>query len=129
MVRSDLSKNILKNMSKLVFISSPYSNPDENIKEENYKKVAKYATFLCKSGITAISPIVYGHELLKNDKSMSSDWSFWENFCLNLMKKCDEIHVLKLNGWEKSVGVREEIEFANTQNINIVYVDEESHSE
>lgn len=128
MVRSDLSKNILKNMSKLVFISSPYSNPDENIKEENYKKVAKYATFLCKSGITAISPIVYGHELLKNDKSMSSDWSFWKDFCLSLMKKSDEIHVYKIDGWEKSVGVTEEIEFAKKQNINIVYVDEGFHS-
>jgi hypothetical protein len=111
-------------MSKLIFISSPYSHEDEKVVEENYLKVVKLASLICSKSEVAISPIVYGHTLL-NYVSMPNDWEFWKNFCLTLLEKCDEMIVYKMDGWDKSRGVKEEIEFATSRGIKITYRDYE----
>jgi hypothetical protein len=111
-------------MSKLIFISSPYSHEDEKIVEENYLKVARFAGLLCSMGEVVISPIVYGHTLVGHVR-MPTDWMFWKNFCLILLEKCDEMIVYKMEGWDKSRGVREEIEFATNKGIKITYRDYE----
>ncbi len=66
-------------MSKLIFISSPYSHSADIIREENYLKVTKFVSKLCSEGIVAISPITYGHTLLEFHE-MPNDWKFWEIF-------------------------------------------------
>ena len=51
-------------MRKLIFVSSPYSHPDDNVREENYQKVSKYTAELINNGVVAFSPILYGHTAL-----------------------------------------------------------------
>lgn len=111
-------------MSNLIYIASPYSHPDENIREENYRKVTSLAAKLCSEGHVAISPIAYGHNLLSFHE-MPSDWEFWQNFCFSILKHCDEIMVYKMPGWDKSKGVSEEIKFAEENNIKISYLETE----
>ena len=107
-------------------MSSPYSHPDEKVREENYLKVAKLVNKLILKGEVAISPIAYGHNLLSvGEDEMPGDWNFWKNFCLTLLDKCDEVYVYKIPGWDKSGGVREEIEYATDKGIRITYVDPE----
>lgn len=108
--------------SKLIFISSPYSHWNDDVVEENYLKVAKLAAKLCSEGEVAITPIAYGHNLLKL-RSFPSDWEFWKNFCLTLLSRCDEMIVYKMDGWDKSKGVAEEIKFAELNNIPIKYIE------
>lgn len=110
------------NMSKLIFVSSPYGHPNPDVVEENYLKVTKFVSQLCSNGQVAISPITYGHTLLKY-KKMPSDWEFWKNFCVTLLTKCDEMIVYKMDGWDKSNGVAEEIRVATNLGIKIKYVD------
>ncbi|NDD98325.1 MAG: DUF1937 family protein, partial [Actinobacteria bacterium] len=43
---------------------------------------------------------------------MDADWETWKSFCLTFLKKSDEIWVYKMDGWNRSRGVAEEIEFA-----------------
>ena len=112
-------------MSKLIFISPPYNHSDPAIVELNYYKVGKFATKLVSEGNVAISPIVYGHNLLKFQPDMPGDWKFWQNFCFTLLEKADEMIVYKMEGWDKSRGVSEEIEFAKQHNIPIKYVEYE----
>ena len=54
---------------------------------------------------------------------MPSDWEFWKNFCLSFLEKCDEIMVFKMEGWDKSRGVAEEIKFAEEKGIKVTYKD------
>jgi hypothetical protein len=111
-----------KTIQKMIFISSPYTHWSDNIVNDNYLKVAKLASKLCSEGQVAISPIVYGHNLLKI-RTFPSNWEFWKNFCLTLLSKCDEMIVYKMEGWDKSRGVAEEIKFAELNNITITYVE------
>lgn len=109
---------------KLVYIASPYSNPDDRVRYENYLIVTKIASDLVSKGIIAISPITYGHVLSEHSK-MPTDWEFWENFCISLLEKCDEILICNtMSGWEESRGVRAEIEFAKKMGIKIKYLKE-----
>lgn len=111
-------------MNKVIYIASPYSNPDPNVIEENYRKVAELSAELCSQGMVVLSPIVYGHTLL-SFKEMPNDWAFWTNFCLSLLSKCDELWVYKMEGWDKSTGVKGEIEFATNNFIPVKYIDYE----
>lgn len=106
---------------KLIFISSPYSHPDSEIMEENFKIVSKFAAKLISEGFHVITPITYGHTLLQFHE-MPSDWKFWKDFCLTFLQFCEEIWVYQMPGWEKSNGVREEIEFAKLNGIKIKYI-------
>lgn len=105
----------------MIYIASPYSHPDENIRINRFKKVSLYVADLVSKGYLAISPITYGHTLL-DYKEMPTDFEFWENFCIGLLSKSDVMYVYKLDGWDTSKGVLNEIKYAENNNIPIVYV-------
>jgi hypothetical protein len=107
----------------MIFVSSPYTHADPEKMEENYRTVSFYSSKLCSEGVVAISPILYGHTAVKFHP-MPTDWDFWKNFCLTILDKCVEIHVLKMPGWELSKGMKEEMEFARKRNIKITYIEE-----
>ena len=105
------------NKDELIYLASPYSNGD---KEKNFKIVTKISANLTSEGYVTISPITYGHTLIQY-KEMPTDWSFWLNYCLILLTKCDRLLVCKLDGWEESVGVDAEISYARDHGIPIEY--------
>jgi hypothetical protein len=115
----------MKIESKLIFISSPYTHGDREVVIENFLKVTRLAAKLCSEGHVAVSPITYGHTLL-DYVEMPSDWEFWKNFCLTLLNKCDELIVYKMDGWDKSRGVEEEIMMAESKGIKITYLEYEN---
>ena len=111
-------------MKNLIFISSPYTHEDPKVVEENFAQVAKLSAHLTSKGYVAFSPIVYGHTLL-NWTKMEADWETWKAFCLTFLKKSEELWVYRMDGWNRSRGVAEEIEFAIKNNIIIKYLDNE----
>jgi hypothetical protein len=109
------------NKSELIYLASPYSKGDM---ERNFELVTKKAAELVAEGYTVISPITYGHTLLKF-KEMPNDWGFWINFCSQLLYKCDRLLLYKIPGWDSSVGVAEELSIAVDHNIPITYLEYE----
>lgn len=105
----------------MIYVASPYSHEDYHVMEKRAKAVTYYCYTQIKEGKNVISPITYGHEV-RQAGNLPNDWSFWMNFCLDLLKHCDEIYVLTIDGWNVSKGVREEIEFAKQNNIPITYI-------
>jgi hypothetical protein len=108
----------------LIYIASPYSHEDKKIVKKNWETVTKYVAGIVSEGHVAISPITYGHVLL-DWKEMPSDWDFWKNFCLTILNKCDKMIVLKMDGWDVSRGVSEEIEWAKENSIPIEWIEVE----
>jgi hypothetical protein len=109
-------------MKKVIYLASPYSHPDDNIRENNYRLVSKIAADMIANGDVVISPIAYGHPLL-DFTEMPSDWKFWSDFCLAMLAKCDEMLVCKMPGWNKSRGVAEEIKYAKEHKIPVTYIE------
>jgi hypothetical protein len=107
--------------SKLIFISSPYTHENPEVVHENYLKVAKFAAELIKQGYVAFSPILYGHNAVRYQPDMPTDWDFWKIFCLTFLSRSDEMIVYMMEGWDKSKGVKEEIQYAKDLGIEIIY--------
>jgi hypothetical protein len=108
--------------NELIYLASPYTNPDDAIREKNYELISEIAAVLTAQGHVVFSPISYGHNLIKF-KNMPSNWAFWFNFCVTFLLKCDKLVVYKMPGWEHSVGVQEEIEIASKHGIPIEFRD------
>lgn len=109
-------------MNKLIYLASPYSeNP-----EKNYKAVLSHVeTHLRITGIVLFSPIVYGHGIAVStcNEQINTDFESWKDFDLLMLSKSDELWVLKLDGWERSKGVKQEIEFAKNLGIKVRYIE------
>ncbi len=109
-------------MSKIIYFASPYSHSDPKVVEYRVKATSEMVAKLVSEGNVVMSPILYGHQLLKFH-DMPSDWEFWKNFCQSFLVKCEELMVFKVDGWDKSTGVLAEIELAKELNIKITYVE------
>ncbi len=105
----------------LIYIASPYSHPDDNVRESNFRIVSEFVAKLTAEGLKPISPITYGHTLL-GFHDMPSDWQFWQDFCITFLQHCDELWVYQMPGWDRSRGVAEEIEYAEKNGIKIKYI-------
>jgi hypothetical protein len=53
---------------------------------------------------------------------LPTDTATWTTFSETMLKGCDELHVLMLDGWDKSSGVKIEIAEAERMGIPVIYV-------
>jgi hypothetical protein len=111
-------------MNKIIYLASPYSHEDKHIRELRYLQVTEYTAKQVALGNIVFSPISYGH-ILSEFKDLPTDFKFWENFCFTFLSKCDEMHVLKMDGWDISNGIDMEEQYCTINNILIKYIDYE----
>jgi len=105
----------------MILISSPYSHPDVTIKMERVKKIAIFVDAEIKKSNLVFSPVLYGLKVLQYVDGMD-DWATWKTFCENAILVSNEVWVLMFEGWDKSTGVKAEIEFAIANNIPVKYI-------
>jgi hypothetical protein len=106
----------------MIYIASPYSDKDPKVSELRYEKVSQCCAELVYAGYIAFSPITYGHTLL-GFKEMPGDWTFWNNFCISFLSKCELMVILTIPGWENSEGIKAEKEYAEQNGIPVIYWD------
>ena len=103
------------------YIASPYSHGDPHVRELRYMYAAKYTAACIAAGEHVYSPIVHNHHLAKTF-SLRGDFDFWKSFDLSMLFHAYELRILRLDGWEKSVGVTAERQFAIEHELRVVYV-------
>lgn len=96
----------------MIYIASPYSG-ELSDKEYRYEKAMQYAAWLVRRKLVCYSPIVSWHPTAMA-YDLPGDHEFWLNFDAQVMSRCDDMHVLKLPGWDVSKGVQWEIKYWNT---------------
>jgi hypothetical protein len=111
-------------MSKIIYLASPYSNYDKSIRELRYLQITEYAAQQIAKGHLVFSPITYGH-VLSEFVDLPTDFEFWETFCIGFLSKCEEMHVIKLDKWDLSEGIKQEILYCVANNIKIKYINYE----
>jgi hypothetical protein len=63
-----------------------------------------------RTGRVVFSPVVHSHPLTAF--GLPTDWAYWERCDRQFLQRCDEVVVLTLFGWQRSVGVKAEIKLA-----------------
>lgn len=90
-----------------IYLASPFSHPDFAVREQRFEAACRVAAQLTRQGKTVFSPVVHSYHLCQH--GLPSDWQFWQQHDLAFLAMCDEVAVLKLDGWQQSIGVQAEI--------------------
>ncbi len=94
----------------MIYLASPYSHPDPAVREHRYREACRSAARLMRAGHHVFSPIAHSHGIAEH--GVPGDWAYWESLDRHLLKMCDEMGVLMLDGWYESKGVQAEIRIA-----------------
>lgn len=101
----------------MIYLASPYNHEKQVIRDLRFHAVrAEVWEMMSKEGLLVYSPIAYGHQFAKEFLFAEARWEFWKKFDLAMIGRCDEVHVLMLPGWDISVGVKAEIDYADSIN-------------
>lgn len=94
----------------MIYLASPYSSPDPAVREQRFRAACQATVALVRAGAVVFSPVVHGHPLAEH--GLPTGPAFWLRIDGEFLERCDEVVVLKLDGWEESVGVQAEITLA-----------------
>lgn len=106
----------------MIYVASPYSDPDFFVKQERYHAVCRYCAVLTLCREHCFSPIAHWHPIALKYK-LPSDANYWSAYNREMMGFCSVMHVLKLSGWEESLGVQQEIEYYKSVGKTIVFAE------
>ncbi len=104
-----------------IYLASPYSHPDPQVREERFQEVNKAAAVLMQRGWVVYSPISHSHPIaLAHD--LPRGWTFWGRMDKAFIKHALLVAVLMLPGWRESVGIKAEMAIAREFNIPVVFL-------
>lgn len=106
-------------MPRLSYLASPYSSTDIRVVEERFLQACRAATWLIERGYVVFSPIAHSHQISAH-AGISTAWEVWQPQCVGILDRADELIVLELDGWGKSIGVKAEIELAIKRDIPVL---------
>jgi hypothetical protein len=111
----------------MLYIASPYTNPQQAIVEFRVAEVRRYCAWLFSAhGLNPYSPISHWHDIC-TAHSLPTDAEPWAKSNLDILRRCNAMHVLKLPGWQESKGVQMEIDWAKTMQLPIISARIERH--
>ena len=108
-------------MAELIYLASPYSHPDRVVRKWRYELACKVAALLMRDGHLVYSPIVHSHPLTRF--RLPAEWDYWRRLDEEMLRRCDALAVLRLPGWEQSVGVQAELALAKELGLKSGYVE------
>src|SRR4051812_25126752 len=113
----------------LYYLGQPYYHDNPIIVHRRYELGLMATIELMNEGWHIYSPILHNHNVILNGGPQSSveAWKkekcLWYEYDLNVLERCDGLIVLKLEGWEGSVGLATEIAKTRELRGNIFYRD------
>lgn len=96
----------------MIYLASPYSSPVPAIELQRYVAARDFTAEAMLRGHILFSPIVYCFQFQQH-YDLPGDAMFWKDLNRAMLLRCSEVWVLQLDGWQSSVGVRLEIDWAN----------------
>ncbi len=109
---------------KMEYLATPYSHKSQEVKDYRAAVSDVIAMELTMQGRLIYAPMSSWHHIARK-YDMPTDAKFWEKLNMSFLANSDRLLVIMLPGWETSVGVNDEIEFAVKHDIEIVYLNPE----
>jgi hypothetical protein len=109
-------------MKTLIYLATPYSHPDPDVRVARFNAVNKVAANLMSAGWHIYSPISHTHPIAIAGE-LPTGWEYWQAYDEAILKECRELRVLMLPGWEQSKGVAGEVAIAQRLGIPTSYLE------
>lgn len=106
----------------LTYLASPYSHVDPTVRHRRFEEVCKVAAELMARGEPIFCPIAHSHPLALLTPSLPQTHEFWMSMDLPILRMCDRVKVLMLDGWQASKGVAHEIRAAEAVGIPVEFI-------
>ena len=104
----------------MIYLASPYTHVDTAVRESRFDAACLATATLMRAGFSVYSPIVHSHPLVRY--GLPIEWAFWQAHDCEHLRRCDEVVVLTLDGWNASRGVQAEIALAIQLDLPIRYL-------
>jgi hypothetical protein len=106
------------------YLATPYTHSDPEVVEGRFLTANKVAALLMNQGLHIYSPISHTHPIaLAGD--LPTTWDFWEQYDRVMLKVCSSLLIIAADGWDRSKGVKAEIEIAKEYGLPIRFVSPE----
>lgn len=106
----------------MIYLASPYSHPDPAVREERFVAVCQKAAEMFNAGWHVFCPIAHSHPIAVHG-GLRTDYATWDRYNVEMLGKCIRLVVLRLPGWEGSVGVQAEVAKAREWGMPVEFVD------
>jgi len=105
----------------IYYLATPYSLYPEGL-ERAFVEASRIAGILMKRGLVVFCPIAHTHPISIYGEIEKVDHDFWLNQDIALLDRTDALLVVKMPGWDKSHGVRVEIDHAEKTGKPVSYL-------
>lgn len=112
-----------------IYLASPYSHPDPEVRERRFEAACRAAGRLMLKGKVVFSPVAHSHPIERIGLDRRYGQDFWLRQDIPFLRGAAELCVLKLPGWEQSIGVEAEIQYARLHRIPVTYLEPEDTHE
>lgn len=112
----------------MIYLASPYSDDNPTVESERFLAACTATAKLMQRGEMVFSPIAHSHPVAKLGR-LAGDFAFWGKWNREMLNRCDSLAVLMLPGWEESLGVCGEVNYAQQLGKDIAYLDPETLEE
>jgi hypothetical protein len=109
-------------MGKIEYLAIPYSDKDKNVMDFRAAVSDYIFAKLSNEGRIVYAPISSCHSIAKK-YGMPKTFEFWEKVCLEFVGLAYKLIVVRLPGWQSSVGLTAELKLAKILGIEIEYLD------
>lgn len=96
------------------YLGAPYTHTNPEVVKNRVAIINAVAAHLMRKGHVIFSPISHSHPVNASGiiPREESTWDFWRKQDLAFLIKANNLFILKLKGWEKSIGLQSEIAVA-----------------
>jgi len=102
------------------YLAIPYSDPDDAVMQSRYEIALKVMAKYINEDLPIYCPVAHWHNVELNH-DMPRGYEFWYKLDRLFLSKASGLIVVQIPGWEKSIGVTDEIVLAKEFKIPILY--------
>jgi hypothetical protein len=106
----------------MIYLATPYTHPDHSVMQNRFEMACSVAGKLMREGHIVFSPIAHTHPIAVRCE-LPRDWGFWHKYDAEFIEACDEVWVVRMDGWDVSRGVLAEIDIAKDFGKPVKYID------
>ena len=88
---------------EVLYLACPYTDDSELVRQVRFEAATRKAAELIRGGLVVFSPLTHSRPMERY--GLPTDWEFWEPVCRAMLSRCTSMGVLRMPGWDKSLGV------------------------
>jgi len=100
---------------KKIYLATPYTGTEVQ-QIVRFKQACEICADLMKSGLNVFSPIAHSHNIAVYG-NMPGSYDFWKGQNASWLEWSDELWIARMYGWDKSKGIRFEIDWAKANSL------------